>query len=252
MSNFDQVAVQFELYRTFPPEVIKQIQQAVAAESSSTGGRLLEIGAGTGRFGRQFVIAGCAYFAVDSSHEMLREFAVRIPDSKLIQADACALPFPNQTFSTVLLFHFFGASSSGEDLFAEAARVLDHDGVVIVGQRVGPTAAIDAQMRAELRNILTTMKVPMSEPGSRRDHAQLQFESVAKSHKTIVAASWKADSSPDDFVKRHRTGAWFSALDKRVQDESLARLSDWAIARFGSLEARAPQEYKFQLDVFRL
>ena len=250
MSSFDRVAAQFEFHRSFPPEVTNQICDTVRAELPHDG-KILEIGAGTGRFGKALVQAGCDYFGVDQSLEMLREFSSGNRLANLVQADAHLLPFTSQAFSGVLLFHFFNASIYGDDLFAEIARVLVSGGVVLVGKRVGPIPSIDAQMRDELRSILGTMSIQMPEAGRGRSAALTQLQSMTESRKKTVAAVWKSEYCPDEFLQRHRTGAWFSQLEEKVQNESLARLGTWAKQRFGSLNAESVEEYRFELDIFR-
>src|SRR5262252_4853871 len=102
MANFDEIAAQFELHRSFPPTVLRQVQQAVFEVLPAHEAKLLEIGAGTGRFGRSFIgWPGLTYFAIDRSFEMLRQFAAHTPDSNLVQADACSVPFSNNAFAGV-------------------------------------------------------------------------------------------------------------------------------------------------------
>jgi predicted TPR repeat methyltransferase len=53
----------------------RAVRAAVLAALATPAPRLLELGAGTGRFGRPFVAAGDAYVGIDLSFGMLQEFA---------------------------------------------------------------------------------------------------------------------------------------------------------------------------------
>src|SRR5271166_2499253 len=74
MSSFDLVADRFERYRALPSHVPVAIRQALHAHGGiDAGGRLLEVGCGTGRIGAQFNAAGDNYCGLDLSMQMLRE-----------------------------------------------------------------------------------------------------------------------------------------------------------------------------------
>ncbi len=256
MSNFGQVAHEFERHRSFPPDVIEKIRETVCQQVSSRKGKLLDFGAGTGRLGRSFVSAGEEYVAVDRSFEMLQQFgrasrSMNSPSPCLVQAEGGQLPFPSGVFCGALLFHVFSASGQWRDLLAEVRRVLDSEGVLMLGQRLGPADGLDAQLREQLRIILADMDIQMPVRGMAKAEAQTWLESFARSHKQVVAASWGSDYSPRDFLRRHPTGAWFSALTPDAQRESLRRLTDWAVNRFRSLDATVVEEYRFELDVFQ-
>src|SRR5215469_8268129 len=77
-SAFDSVAASFDRYRTVPDQALVAIRKTIW---DSTGmpesSRVLDMGAGTGRFGHAFVAAGDLYVGVDISLPMLREFQAR-------------------------------------------------------------------------------------------------------------------------------------------------------------------------------
>ena len=256
MSRFDSVAGEFERHRALPDGVAEEIREMVWAQIGSPNRIVLDLGAGTGRLGRAFVNAGDRYVGVDRSGEMLERFK---HDSKqatrsfpsLIQADGSRLPFRDDAFGIVFIAHVLSASGDAQHLLAEACRVLDAEGVLILGQRVGPANGIDAQLREQLRNILAEMDVEMPAPGKAKNDARAWLTGVAKSQEHMMAASWMSDNEPREFFTRHGTGARFSALDAEVKQNSFRALSEWATGKFGSLDATVIEEYKFELDVFR-
>src|ERR1700722_7334581 len=112
MSAYDTAAPVFEHHRALPESVPRAIRAAVLAALAVESPHLLDLGAGTGRFGRPFVAAGDAYVGIDLSFAMLHEFAPftatgRSPPS-LPPPDGERLPFPDATFDAVLMIQVFG------------------------------------------------------------------------------------------------------------------------------------------------
>ena len=87
MSVYDAVAPAFERHRALPGDVPAAVRVAVLAAAEVPSPRLLDVGAGTGRFGRPFVAAGDFYVGIDLSLGMLREFARNAASPRLAQAD---------------------------------------------------------------------------------------------------------------------------------------------------------------------
>jgi ubiquinone/menaquinone biosynthesis C-methylase UbiE len=256
MSDFDLVAAEFERHRALPDVATQQITESVLSLLKPVKVNLLDLGAGTGRLGRAFVSARIRYVGVDTSYAMLDRFGLNTKSTNvlfplLVQADGCFLPFGDGTFTAVLLAHVLSALQNWQELLAEACRVLDSDGFLILAQRVGPANGVNAQLRDRLRAILASMKIEMPEAGKMKRDARTWLGNVAKSQQHIVAANWKSDCAPRDFINRHSTGARFSALPQEVREESMRRLSEWAIEMFSSLDALFTEEYSVVLDAFR-
>ena len=114
MSLYDAVAPNFDRHRAIPDAAVEAIRAAMlAAINPVTRPRFLDIGAGTGRIGLPFVAAGNDYVGVDSSLEMLYQFAERSrrhidPPPSLVQSDGQFLPFRDATFDAVMLIQIFG------------------------------------------------------------------------------------------------------------------------------------------------
>ena len=98
-------------------------------------GRVLEIGPGPG-----YLLARLAQDAptvgLDLSYAMLLEARRRVARAGgrayLVQGDACALPFPEQTFQAVVLTFAFSAIPDGLAALQEMARVLVPGGRVVL------------------------------------------------------------------------------------------------------------------------
>ena len=216
---------------------------------------MLDLGAGTGRIGNAFVRANDAYFGVDVSYGMLREFLTHSPEMNghrpcLVQAEGQWLPFNDSTFAVVMLMQVLSGARDWRGLLAEARRVLAVKGALVVGHFVAPPDGIDSQLKRQLDSILEEMKVEHHRGRRGRDQALASLESSASRRIHAVAASWKTDRCARQFLARHRTGARFSALPIAIQTEALQRVSAWAEAAFGSLDAIYSEEHSFELDIF--
>jgi ubiquinone/menaquinone biosynthesis C-methylase UbiE len=239
-----------------PTAVVTQIRKAVLEVLGPAAGTLLDLGAGTGRLGRAFVAAKDAYVGFDRSLGMLGQFkssaeTLNEAHPRLVQGDGSFLPFRSGSFRVVLLAHVLSAFPDWSALLAEARRILEPGGVLVLAQRVGPEHGLDDQMRKQLKVILAEMNVEMPEAGKTKKDARSWLRSVADGHQHVVAARWKEDRTPGEFLERHSTGARFAALPAEVRRESLERLRHWATLRFGAVETPFVEEHSFALDAFR-
>jgi SAM-dependent methyltransferase len=214
--------------------------------------RVLDLGAGTGRIGRAFVTANDAYIGVDVSLGMLQEFRASMASAApvLVQADGDRLPFPARTFSIVMLMQVLSGTEDWRGLLNEARRVLQPGGFIVAGHTAMPSEGVDRRMKRRLKEILNRLGVE-SQPGrDRRDEALIWLQAKAGHHAGRVAASWKVERTPKQFLARHRTGAQFSALPMEVQTAALDELTDWAATEFQSLDTVFHQQHSFELDIF--
>jgi ubiquinone/menaquinone biosynthesis C-methylase UbiE len=259
VSAYDAAAPSFDRHRPLPNDVAESIRDAVLV---ITGGaprpRLLDVGAGVGRIGWPFVAAGDDYVGVDLSFGMLRGFLQRagcgdaspaLATPRLARADGRYLPFPDAAFDAVMMIQVFGGMREWRRLVTEVRRVLQPSGALVVGRTLAPEHGVDARMKQRLAFILSDI---VADPGNNvRNEVEEALDSVARSAKSVVAASWQADRTPREFLARHRSGARFSALPEPVKEEALRQLRDWAVGTFGSLDAVYSEPYAFELRVFK-
>lgn len=87
----------------------------------------LDLACGTGR------LSGYAHIGVDASPKMIKEARTKHADKCFYIADAASLPFPDQSFETIIAFHFFMHldQEKVERIVAECHRVLKHGGRLI-------------------------------------------------------------------------------------------------------------------------
>ncbi len=252
-SAFDAIASDFERFRALPTGVPEVIRSAIwAAVQVPSPARVLDLGAGTGRFGKAFVAAGDYYTGVDMSLAMLREFQSSSHDVFLAQADGRQLPFRDGVFDVVLLMYVLSGSADWRPMLEEVRRVCHSGGVVVVGRTEGPESGINAQLKHRLRNILEGMGVPWHRSQRAHREAMDDLESFATRHIHTQAASWNISATAQDFFLRHRSGARFAALPTAVQEEALQKLKTWVEQTFGLMDRGFNEQRSFELDIFEL
>lgn len=100
-------------------------------------GRLLDIGTGTGRMIQMFGPAAAQVTAVDRSPDMLRLARAKLPDDgadkyRLVMGDFTALPLAPRSADTAILHQVLHYAQAPEVVIAEAARVLDGAGRLLI------------------------------------------------------------------------------------------------------------------------
>jgi ubiquinone/menaquinone biosynthesis C-methylase UbiE len=255
MSSFDAAAADFERFRALPAGVPGAIRTAVwTALGGAPGGRILDLGAGTGRIGEAFVAARDAYVGVDTSAEMLAYFAKKpVPPGglvpALVRADGQALPFRAATFDAVLIVQVLSGLPGWQSLLCEARRVLRAGGGLVLGRSTAPEDGLDARMRSQLALILADYGVDARRRGGGRDEIRAWLSEATSCTPQVIAARWEAIRTPRQFLDRHATGARFAALTPSIKHQALNRLVAWAGTAFGGIDVALPEPHAFVLDL---
>jgi SAM-dependent methyltransferase len=249
MSAYDAGAPAFERHRALPEAVPPAVRAAVLAAVAAPAPRLLDLGAGTGRFGRPFVAAGDDYVGVDLSLGMLREFAGRLARRPpLAQADGERLPFAEATFDAVLMVQVFGGMRGWRRVLAEARRVLRPHGALLTGRVVAPADGLDARLKRRIAELLAERGVAIERRNVRED-VERSLAGIA-ARRTVTAATWSAERTPRRSIDRQRSGARFATLPAAAAADAFAALAAWATATFGGLDAAVREPNAFELQIF--
>jgi len=142
--TYDRVAPHYDRWmRPFERAGLTRLRAAALAELPA-GGRLLEVGAGTGanfRFYPEGARAACA----EPSREMLlraREKAERPAGAALVQADAERLPFADAAFDAAFATLVFCSVAAPAEGMAELRRVVRAGGRVVLLEHVRPEGVL--------------------------------------------------------------------------------------------------------------
>jgi ubiquinone/menaquinone biosynthesis C-methylase UbiE len=255
ISRFDAMASEFDRHRALPSGVAEAARAMVMGSITSTSRpHILDLGAGTGRFGHAFVAAGDEYVGVDLSFGMLRQFMSLTERGgttvRLVRADGQCLPFQDAAFDVVMLIQTFGGLRSWGQVLVEARRVLRPAGVMVVGRTVRPSGGVDSRMKQRLRLLLNEEGVELGLVNASEDVGRW-LEATGRGGGWKVVASWNTDRTPRGFLDRQRTGAQFHQLPQAVKDQALIRLGAWAVTTFGSVDAVSSERHSFELQFYR-
>jgi phosphatidylethanolamine/phosphatidyl-N-methylethanolamine N-methyltransferase len=141
---YDRWAPVYDL--VFGP-VFERGRQAAIAAAERVGGRMLEVGVGTGISLPDYSRAN-RIFGVDISEAMLRKARERVVDLGLSHVegleamDAERLAFPDASFDVVVAQYVVTAVPNPEAALDEFARVLKPGGEIIILSRIGAEAGL--------------------------------------------------------------------------------------------------------------
>jgi len=242
---FDRAVDYYDRTRALPPGMEAAMVEAVSAELRGRG-RVLEIGAGTGRIALPLRAAGVDVVGLDLSRPMLERFAAKAGGSApVVQADATRLPFRDGSFGGAIAVHVLHLIPAWKSAVRELVRVVQPGGVLLVSQGWwGLIAYLDVieayaeAARLELRHVGLNDEEELDAalPDARpRELARLEgvqtmtlAEMVGRLREGLYSFTWGLSDAA-----RHRGAAAAAAL---------------AEARYGSLEEprEIPQEMRWR------
>lgn len=142
--------------------VFSKGRRAAIVATNSIGGRVLEVGIGTGISLPQYA-SHLRIFGTDISEAMLRKARARVADLRLMNVEGLAvmdaekLEFPDHSFDVVMAQYVVTAVPNPEAALDEFARVLRPGGEIILLSRV----SADAGMRRFIEQRLQPVVRPL-------------------------------------------------------------------------------------------
>src|SRR5215813_4944278 len=127
--------------------VFERGREAAVAAAERIGGRILEVGVGTG-ISLPHYSGNCRLCGVDISAPMLRKAQERVTELKLTNVeglwvmDAERLSFPDNSFDVVVAQYVITTVPNPEATLDEFARVLKPGGEIVLVSRVGAEAGL--------------------------------------------------------------------------------------------------------------
>ena len=125
--------------------VFERARRAAIAASERVGGRILEVGVGTG-ISLPYYSDECRIYGIDLSEQMLRKARQRVAErhlhhvERLAVMDAERLDFPDASFDVVVAQYVVNTVPHPEVALDEFARVLRPGGEIVLIHRVGADA----------------------------------------------------------------------------------------------------------------
>ncbi|WP_347838986.1 class I SAM-dependent methyltransferase [uncultured Draconibacterium sp.] len=122
-------------YQTAAGKEVDEIEEKLISDALKKvpGGKMLELGCGTGHWTALFVNEGFDVVATDVSDVMLKEAFAKGLDAEILKADAEALPFKNESFDVLASVTMMEFVNSKEKVLEEVMRVLRPGGWLLLG-----------------------------------------------------------------------------------------------------------------------
>jgi len=248
--SFDRAANIYDETRGFPPG-IGDLVAGAAVEMLPLGGRVLEVGIGTGRIARPLLARGVNVAGADLSRKMMDRLLETLPPGvsrpPLVEADATRLPLAAGTFDAVTSVHVFHLIANWREALAETRRVLKPGGVFLTGYDWRPPDSPGERLREHWQSII----------GSKGIHNQPGAHDFADVDAALRAGGATMDERPVGEWSRTRTLAQhIETIEHRTWSSSwgvpdsffpacLAELRTWAVSEYGSLEREFTVPHKF-------
>lgn len=127
--------------------VFERGRQAAVAAAERVGGRILEVGVGTG-ISLPLYSGDCRLCGIDISAPMLRKAQERVAELNLVNVeglwvmDAERLSFPDNSFDVVVAQYVITTVPNPEATLDEFARVLKPGGEIVLVSRIGAEAGL--------------------------------------------------------------------------------------------------------------
>lgn len=240
---FDRAVDYYDRTRALPPGVEAAMVEAVSAELAGRG-RVLEIGAGTGRIALPLRAAGVDVVGLDLSLPMLERFVTKAGGAGrvgVVQGDATRLPFRDRSFGAAFAVHVLHLIPSWKVAVRELVRVVEPGGVLLVSQGWWGLLAyldvIEAYTEAagiELRHV------------GLNDEAELDAALPDATPRELVRLEGSQTTTLAEMVDRLRAGLYSFTwgLDEAARNRGADAATALARERYGSLEEprEIPQE----------
>lgn len=227
------------------------------------GNLLLDVGAGTGIFGRFAVVSDLPYVGLDVSLPMLRTFRLKLSESTSqgtaaflavadanrdwpIRSGAAGVVFFSRSAHLLCLGH----------VAKESIRVLSSGRSFLVLGRVRRSPqSVRALLRGRMRQLLQQHSVAgkNGETTPKDLIFSLSREGcVVRDPCTIVCARWTVEEIPETSLTwwRNKEGLAGVPIPADIKDAVLENLEKWALSHFGTLQQAHISEEQYELTIF--
>lgn len=198
--SFDRAADFYDETRSLPPHAMAKTVSKLL-ETLEGSKRILEVGAGTGRFTVALQKAGLDVVAADISRKMLMK-GIDKGMRQAVLGDALNLPFLKDSFDAALSVHFLHLAGDWILALRELARTVRGDLVAIFDRNVG----------LDLREVYDEMVARAGFQGGipgKREHELVRILSPREIvHLVTFAEQYESDSTLADLGARRFASQW--------------------------------------------
>jgi ubiquinone/menaquinone biosynthesis C-methylase UbiE len=252
--SFDRAAGYYDQTRPLPEPVAREGLQSLL-DIVAGSGRVLEVGAGTGRISIPLLERGVDLIGCDLSLKMLRRLREKSGSAPILQADALRLPFPAASFGCVMTVHVLHLVAGWQQALGELRRVLEPGGAYLNVRTWAPAGeSIRDRLRLHWRGWLAERGVDARLPGA-QDNAEVLQElqrlgaEVQELEVTRYPLAFTLANHLDRFAERIYSETW--EIPEAIFAPSMQELRAWAEQEFGDLDASRTDLQRFAIDLAR-
>ena len=237
--SFDRAADFYDNTRTLAPEVSERLTAEILRLGRATPDTIFfEPGIGTGRVALPIVERGYAYTGVDVSEAMMDKLRQKLEGKThrltLINADATALPFEDNSFDVAIAPHILHLIPDWQTAMDELRRVHKPAGVFIYFHHPRNKTATRDAMGQRWREILSGYGYDSGFTGGVTEDVVSRLQEQGATLETVVVAELSRESTVDSLMKAYR-GRIYSHMWRVPDDiyhQALADLEAWAAGEF--------------------
>ena len=232
--NFDRAADIYDATRSLPPQVARALADLLEREVREAGGRLLEVGVGTGRITRPLAARGVRVCGLDISRRMMDKLREQVgagdvaPD--LILSDATRVPFAGGAFSAVIASHVLHLVSSWKTALEEIRRVLRPGGIFINTWRDYPDGSPYTPHADKWEELLARRGLRRGRRGPDSEEFASVLSALGARARMEKAAEWEATEDLETLLQetRNRIHSWSWELPDEVFETCYKEYEPWA------------------------
>jgi ubiquinone/menaquinone biosynthesis C-methylase UbiE len=249
--SFDQAVGYYDQTRHLPESMATRGLQLIL-DKAGTNGRILEVGAGTGRISVPLLQRGANLIGCDLSLEMMGKLRQKYSPARLAQASAEQLPFPSDQFDVALTVHVLHLVGQWHDALHEIRRVLKPGGIYINSWNQHQADAPSHRLRTCWREYVEAHGGRWRRPGVQtRDELFAAIQAMGGSSEEVeiehAQSSWTPRQMMDYLAQRIYSETWL--VSDEVLAISVAEAREWALHEWGDLDRTLTEEDRMVLDV---
>lgn len=232
--RFDRAVDYYDRTRALPDDVQTRLTDLLVDQLDAAGGRVLEIGVGTGRIALPLAAAGLDVTGLDLSRPMLERLALNAGGAaavRVLVGDATRLPFADATFGGAIASHVLHLIPDWQQALVELARVVRIGGSVLVARGQG--------WLPESVEVMTHFAEVAGLPGQPGAGTVEVVDEVAPTvglaPRGLPPVRWAAELRLGDLVDRLGAGQFSTSwgLEAPILDRAAAATRRWLVERFG-------------------
>ena len=240
--SFDRAASFYDDTRGLPAEVAQQVGNCAAALIGA-GGRVLEIGVGTGRIAKPLLASGLRVTGVDLSlgmmSRLLETLPAGLPAPSLAQADATRIPLRDGAVDAVVAVHVFHLIPNWQAALAEARRVLSPRGIILMGHNATGEDTPYRRVRKQWETFVAARGYAMDHPAANKvDYVKQAIMADGMRRDEVMAATWATRHTVQRVIADIENRIWSQTwqVPEELFPPTVAEVRAWAQAEYGSID----------------